>query len=260
MSNKVVIEAFNPYEAKYPNRVVITREELHLIKALRENGIDYEVSSAHETKLYVLSQKNFEPSLAEVLFMTIHGLAIGVLGGFIKDAISNTKQLNERLFIKNKDGEVFDYSGTPIDQSTVENVLNRMIADKNKMSTALQRTSPHSELPWAVHLEHTHEIVGWCNLFEDHYGLRCDPMKITCIDTWEKIQSGELKGFSVGGMIAKSKCNICNLDFVDCNHISGKTYNDTECICEIHQFDLAEVSVVKNPANSLANVSLIKEI
>jgi hypothetical protein len=260
MSKKVIIEAFNPYEAKFPNRVVITREELHLIKALRNNDVDYEIASKHKSKLYILSQKNFDPSIAEIIFMTVHGLAVGVIGGFIKDAISNTNHLKDRLFIKNKDGEIFDYSGAVIDKATVDNIANKMLTDKSILSTALQKNSPHTGLPWSVHLEHTNEIVGWCNLFEDEYGLRCDPMKITCAQTWEKIQSGELQGFSVGGMISNSKCSICHSEFVVCNHISGKTYNGVECVCEIYQFDLAEVSVVKNPANSLANTSFIEEI
>jgi len=260
MSKKIIIEAFNPYEAKFPNRIVITREELNIIKTLRENGIDYEISSQHKSQLYILSKKNFDPSMAEIVFLTIHGLAVGVVSGFIKDAISKGSNLKDRLFIKNKDGEIFDYTGSKIDKSTVENVTNKMLSDNSDLSSSLLKSSPYYELPWSVHLEHTHEIVGWCNLFEDEHGLRCDPMKITCVDTWNKIQSGELQGFSIGGMIAKSKCNICSSDFVSCNHISGVTYDRIECVCEIHQFDLAEVSVVKNPANSLANTSFIKEI
>ncbi|NUW67396.1 hypothetical protein [Vibrio coralliilyticus] len=104
-STKVVIEAFNPYEVKFPNRIVITREELNIIKALRSNGIDYEISSDYQGRLYVLSKKNFDVSLTEILFMTVHGLAVGVLGGFIKDAMSNASHLRDRVFIKNKDGE-----------------------------------------------------------------------------------------------------------------------------------------------------------
>ena len=59
MNSKVVIDAFNPYEAIFPNRIVITKEELHLIKTLRSRGIDYHINSEHKSQLYILSKKNF---------------------------------------------------------------------------------------------------------------------------------------------------------------------------------------------------------
>ena len=192
--------------------------------------------------------------------MTIYSISIAIVSAIIKEAIYPIDKLKEKLFIKNKDGEIFDYEGNSIDKNVINNVTEKMISDQNSFSQSLSNPSPNKDLNWALHLEHTPEIIGWCALSEDDYGLKCDPVKVTCSKAWGRIKSGELQGFSIGGIIAKSICSICDSDYTECNHISGTIYNDKTCCCKIQQFDIAEISIVKTPANKLANIHFSKEI
>ncbi len=255
---EVVIDAFNPYEARFPKRTVITREELHLIKMLRQQGIDYRVRSKYSGEIYVLSQKNFESLLVDPMFLTLFNIGTGLVTTLIYDLLKGKKELNNKLFIKNKDGEVFDYNGKQLDQSFIKGLTDKMLTSQKQFGETLTTHSPYNELPYPVYLEHTPEIVGWCNLVVDDTGLRVDPCKVTCDKAWRRIQSNELKGLSIGGLISKSNCNVCGMDYRECNHITGNTYENIECVNEITQFDLAEVSIVTNPANNLCNISLSK--
>lgn len=255
---EVVIDAFNPYEARFPNRTVISREELHLIKMLRQQGIDYRVRSKYGGEIYILSQKNFESLLVDPMFLTLFNIGIGVVSAFVYDLIKGKKELNDKLFIKNKDGEVFNYEGKQLDRGLIKDVTEKMLTSQQQFRKALITQSPYNELPYPVHLEHTPQIVGWCNLVVDERGLRVDPCKVTCDRTWERIQSNDLKGLSIGGLISKSNCGICGADYRDCNHITGNSYGGVECVNEIAKFDLAEVSIVTNPANNLCGINLSK--
>lgn len=253
---RVVIDAFNPYEAKFPNRTVISREELHLIKTLRQQGIDYKIRSKYSGELYVLSQKNFETLLTDPIFLTLFNVGVGLITAYLYDLMKGSKELNEKLYIKNKDGEVFDYEGNKLDASAIEKITNRMITSQKQFKETLFARSPYKNLPHPVHLEHTPNIIGWCDLVIDENGLRVDPCKIVCDQTWSRIKSNELKGMSIGGLVSNSICSVCNGDYRDCNHITGKLYDGVECVNEIKKFDLAEISIVKNPANMLCNISL----
>nr|GFC50839.1 hypothetical protein [Tanacetum cinerariifolium] len=54
---------------------------------------------------------------------------------------------------------------------------------------------------------------------------------------------------SVGGIIKKSHCSICNESFSRCEHIKGRLYMGELCCRVITEMDLEEVSFVDNPAN-----------
>ncbi|TYW39968.1 hypothetical protein, partial [Vibrio cholerae] len=171
---QVVIDAYNPYEARFPNRTVISREELHVIKTLRSSGIDYKIRSKYSGELYILSQKNFESLLTDPIFLTLYNLAIGVGASYVYKALNNEKELNNKLFIKNKDGEVFDYQGMPLGQDTIKHVTRSMFKTQSDFAKTMSSKSPYPELPHPVHLEHTANIVGWCHLVADERGLRAE--------------------------------------------------------------------------------------
>ena len=56
---------------------------------------------------------------------------------------------------------------------------------------------------------------------------------------------------SVGGIIKKTKCSICELEYEDCDHMKGKFYSGKLCVREIHEIELEEVSIVQNPASKM---------
>lgn len=71
------------------------------------------------------------------------------------------------------------------------------------------------------------------------------------LDAFEKILFPKMSFASTGGIIKKTRCTLCGLDYEDCEHIKGKMYKGELCVREIHEIELEEVSLVKNPANKL---------
>lgn len=71
------------------------------------------------------------------------------------------------------------------------------------------------------------------------------------LNAFEKILFPKMLFASTGGIIKKTRCTLCGLDYEDCEHIKGKMYKGELCVREIHEIELEEVSLVKNPANKL---------
>lgn len=67
-------------------------------------------------------------------------------------------------------------------------------------------------------------------------------------DTWQKVLDGTLSGFSVGGAVHEKERAI------------AKTADGDREIWRITKYSLNEVSLVDNPCNQLATVSLVKSI
>lgn len=67
-------------------------------------------------------------------------------------------------------------------------------------------------------------------------------------DTWQKVLDGTLSGFSVGGAVHEKERAI------------AKTADGERDIWRITKYSLNEVSLVDNPCNQLATVSLVKSI
>ena len=96
--------------------------------------------------------------------------------------------------------------------------------------------------------------MGWGRIHKGDKGLRVEDAKITDEEAWTRIQSGDLKGFSIGGLIYSATCSVCNSDYVDCNHIAGRKYDGMKCGVRIDGIDLAEISIVKDPVQPLAKI------
>lgn len=80
---------------------------------------------------------------------------------------------------------------------------------------------------------------------------------ITRLEWYEKLLFPGMMFASVGGIIKKSHCSICNESYSKCNHIKGKLYNGELCIRVITEMELEEVSLVDVPANKQCRVSTI---
>lgn len=55
--------------------------------------------------------------------------------------------------------------------------------------------------------------------------------------------------FSTEIIAKKEICNICNLDYRSCEHISGNIYEGIICTTKRQDFQLKSVSIVENPAD-----------
>ena len=71
------------------------------------------------------------------------------------------------------------------------------------------------------------------------------------LDAYERFLFPKMMFSSYGGIIKKTRCNICGLEYEECEHLKGKMYNGELCVREIHEVDLEEVSLVENPASKL---------
>ncbi len=65
---------------------------------------------------------------------------------------------------------------------------------------------------------------------------------------------------SVGGIVKKSHCSICNESFSKCEHMKGKLYFGEICVRVISEMELEEASIVENPANKHCRMLKIDNI
>jgi hypothetical protein len=127
----IYIRSYNPYEARYPGRRVVSRETLHLIKLLREQGITVVVEPDDGTKLNYSTEKG----LTEFLADPVHALAVGIPVGIVVNMISSW--LYDRVKRKPVDDEVnvvievedkgkrirYSHSGKPISEKRFQSML-----------------------------------------------------------------------------------------------------------------------------------------
>jgi hypothetical protein len=74
---------------------------------------------------------------------------------------------------------------------------------------------------------------------------------INRLELYEKILFPKVVFASVGGIIKKTKCTICELEYENCDHMKGKFYFGKLCVREIHEIELEETSLVENPASKM---------
>lgn len=74
---------------------------------------------------------------------------------------------------------------------------------------------------------------------------------INRLNLYEKLLFPKVMFASVGGIIKKTKCTICELEYEDCDHMKGKFYSGKLCLREIHEMELEETSLVENPASKM---------
>lgn len=126
------------------------------------------------------------------------------------------------------------------------------------------------ELQMLVNIKEDKMSEAWGNLVNAQvtYGsvIRNCPFELQCENgyTWrlaayEKLLFPNLYFQSVGGIIKKSHCSICQENFSKCDHIKGKLYNGEMCCRIITEMELEEVSLVDNPANKHCRVLTIEQ-
>jgi hypothetical protein len=74
------------------------------------------------------------------------------------------------------------------------------------------------------------------------------------LESYEHLLFPPMMFCSTGSVVRKSLCSICNEDYGDCDHEKGQVYMGEICARHIHEAELEEVSMVKNPASKLHRV------
>jgi hypothetical protein len=259
----VTFQSYNPYEARYPGLRVVSRKVLDLMKTLRSNGYKVVVQPEDGAKLCYLTEKGVREFLSDPIVVLVlssySSLLIGLLTNWIYDNLKRRPQDNEINIVIEVDerGQKvrYSHSGRAISDERFQNILSLMENRARQYGSSLMVQPPFLTHPHPIFLEHTSQIIGWAgSLRRDEQGLRLDDVKITDEQAWLRIEMDDLTGFSIGGIIQKSTCSICNKDYVDCNHIGSEIYDGKECTIRIDKILIADCSVVKNPVQPLARI------
>jgi hypothetical protein len=264
-SKQVRFLSYNPYEARHPGLRVVSRETLMFIKLLRANGYSVIVEPEDGTKLNYLSEKGLREALTDPIIAFILGayvsFIINLASSWVYEWLKGGDEDNINLILEfDEKGKKIRYShkGTPISDERFLAIVSTLSERKRLYNQTLQVTPPDPNLPIPIHLEHSDKIVGWGEkVVKDDTGLKVEGIKIIDDEIWHKIQSGELTGCSIAGIITRSTCSICNGEYVDCNHIATKIYVGQECTVRIDSFLVADLSLVKKPVNPLSRITNI---
>lgn len=120
------------------------------------------------------------------------------------------------------------------------------------------------ELTMIVNLKEDKMSIAWDNLVDAQVSasnvVSNHPKGHDLEGYLDKLRSYEIILFpkmmfaSIGGIIKKSECSICNDNYGKCNHIKGKVYMGEMCCRIITEMKLEEASIVENPANKHCRV------
>jgi hypothetical protein len=261
---QISIETFTPYDSLFPGQKFLDKEVLILIKTLRAAGHDVALIPT-EIKYQYLFKKgetSFLADPANLLLVSIPiTIATTLLSNWIQKLLDKNQTKNSEpntIIINNTTiNQTFNYLNQPIVGSTIEKLKEDSHSLSNALADCLRTKSPYPELPFPILLEHQPVIVGWCSLKIDDAGLLIDEGRITDVETYKKIQSGELKGGSVTGVAVESVCSICKQDYINCNHIAGQNYEGKKCTNHIVKAGLIEVSIVSAPINPKTLIKLL---
>lgn len=144
-------------------------------------------------------------------------------------------------------------------QRQLENEANLVYCIENSL------LSIQYELQMLVNIKEDKMNEAWGNLVNAQvtYGtvvsnypfeFESDNGYLERLASYEKLLFPNLFFQSVGGIIKKSHCSICEEKYGKCDHLKGKLYNGELCCRIISEIKLEEVSLVDNPANKHCRV------
>ena len=265
-SQEIHFRSYNPYESLYPGLRVVSRDTLHLIKALRARGYSVVVEPDDGTKLTYLAEKGLHEVLSDPIWLYVIGIPTSLFLNLIATWVSST--LNRPATTEEVDVVVefdeggnrarYSQSGRPISEERFKSILLGLETRKRNFEESRKVASPQAEYFLPIHLEHTGKVVGWAKGFvfdEENMSIAIDTAKILDDETWKRIIFGELIGFSIAGIVSSATCLICNREYVECNHVSGQNYDGQECTVRVTILP-AEVSIVRDPVQPAARIKL----
>src|SRR5205807_7415187 len=126
-----LIYSYNPYESRYPERRVISREALHIAKLLRESGCSVAVEPDDGSKLNYTTEKGLKEYLADPVHMLIVGMPISVVVNILSTwlyqrfrRIPTTEEVSIVLEVDEHGSRVrYDHKGEPISDKRFQSIL-----------------------------------------------------------------------------------------------------------------------------------------
>jgi len=263
-SQEIRFQSYNPYESVYPGLRVVSRETLHLIKTLRTQGYSVVVEPDDETKLNYSVEKGVREILTDPIYALVIQIPLSLMLNIIANWLCQLKRPPQpddvNLILEfDEDGNKVRYSesGRPVSDEKFKSILSALKTRKRRFAESRKLTPPDPEYFFPIHLEHTGKVVGWSRglVFNDQKGtMEVDTARILDDETWNRIERGELTGFSIAGIVSTATCLICGEEYVDCDHIAGIKYDGVECTVRLLTILPAEISIVKDPVQPLARI------
>jgi hypothetical protein len=256
LGSDAFIVPFNPYNRRYPSRTTFHSYDVDLAKWVSQQVDRVTLPKLKATKRReVILQKHFplsEPILLFVISIPVN-LVLSIIAGFIVN-LRAKGQFNGILIVKlNHKGDIEtcnDETGNIVSNEKVREIISNL-----RVAPSYSTPKADSELPVPIHLEHTSKVVGWGTISQDEQGILLEKVRIDDEVTLRQIKSGQLVGMSIGGIAKEYECSVCHKSYFKCNHIKGNIYNGQEAHCIIKNLDLAEISIVSDPANADCRIS-----
>jgi hypothetical protein len=245
----------------------VPRETLDLIKYFRSQGFTIVVEPVDATRLAYLMEKGVREVLADPIVVLLIGVPLNyilnVLASWTYDLLKREPKTAEVSIVLQfaEDGNTVRYSerGQRISDDRFRSLLRALDTRKRNFAASESVTPPDPVYRLPIYLEHTGSIVGRSKGFvfdDEKKETRLEATRITDAETSERIKRGELGGVSVAGIVRSAVCSICRAEYVDCNHVSGTSYDGETCVVTVNEWSFAEVSIVKDPIQPLARVKL----
>src|SRR6478752_120969 len=96
-NKKIKIDTFNPYESRFPNRKLITRDTLILIKHLRSEGYEIIIEPEDDKPLEYLYKKGFSEFFADPVNIFLAGIPITIITNIISNQIQKILDKKETI-------------------------------------------------------------------------------------------------------------------------------------------------------------------
>jgi len=260
----IQIDSFNPYESRFPNRKLVTRETLILIKYLRSEGYKIQVLPDNDQKIEILYKKGLNEFFSDPINIALLGVPLQVLATIfankiqsLVDKLGKKEEINKYNVNIQIDNSVnnYNYLGEELPKNQKKIISDSRKNLKKGFDKAWEIKPPKKDFPTPIFLEHKPKIIGWCSLFQDEKGLKAEGF-LTDKIVKKRIKQNRLNGMSVTGIAKKTECSICKKSYVKCNHVAGDSYDGQKCHNTVIKTDFVEASIVKEPINSECLVSI----
>lgn len=269
MKKEIVIDSFNPYSQLYPNRRLVDKGTLELIKYLRIEGYNVIVKPENDQPVQYIFKKGFHDFFTDPVYMYLTSSATAIITTLVANSFqkiidkwgnnkTNTNDnRNNIIIINNSTHETINFLNKHIPRNEIADKRRKVKKKIQGFTKCFSKVSPYPELPTPIFLEHKPQIVGWGRVNVNHEGLVIEKSIIVDKNVRKKIRNGKIKGASVTGISEKSICSICKSNYVECNHIAGDFYNNIICGNELVESTLVEVSLVSVPINEKCIIQML---
>jgi hypothetical protein len=169
---EIRFRSHNPYESVHPGLRVVSRETLHLIKALRSQGYSVVVEPDNGTKLHYWAEKGLREILSDPVYLFVIGIPTSLILNLIANWISQRLGAPKAQgidcileFDENGNRARYSQSGRQITDNEFNSILAVLEARRRRFEESRKVIPPDTQYFIPVHLEHTGKIVGWSKGF-----------------------------------------------------------------------------------------------